>query len=131
MDNRIWVRIVLALGFWGLFSSGAVGASNSWTLTNPMMTARAAHSSTLLANGRVLVAGGYDYGTNTVFASAELFDPATGTWSPTGSMMGSRSAHMAVRLRTGKVLVSGGYNLAIPLTSAELYDSSLGSSSAT
>src|SRR6266446_1381728 len=99
VDNGIWVRIVLVLGVWGLFSSGAIGASNSWALTSPMMTARAAHSSTLLANGRVLVAGGYDYGTNTAFASAELFDPATGTWSPTGSMMGPRFAHMAVRLQ--------------------------------
>src|SRR5688572_2041157 len=41
---------------------------------------REGHSTTVLADGRVLVAGGR--GQN----SAEVYDPATVRWSPTGSM---------------------------------------------
>ena len=47
-----------------------------------MKVARAAHTATLLADGRVLVAGGYTGGfpNGTYPAAAELYDPATGNW---------------------------------------------------
>ena len=45
------------------------------------------HSATLLPNGKVLVAGGAQYGLFTL-TSAELYDPATGTWTATGSLTG-------------------------------------------
>jgi hypothetical protein len=58
-----------------------------------MTQARYRHAATLLANGKVLVAGGiYSYNssyynvTSYLLNSAELYDPATGTWSTTGSM---------------------------------------------
>ena len=40
---------------------------------------------TLLASGKVLVAGG------SASSDAELFDPAAGSWSPTGSLATARS----------------------------------------
>jgi len=46
-------------------------ASGAWTPTGSLITARSSHSATLLANGKVLMAGGYD-GSNTL-ASAELY----------------------------------------------------------
>ena len=53
-----------------------------------MATARAYHTATLLPNGQVLVAGGYNG--SCLLASAELYDPATGTWTATGSMATAR-----------------------------------------
>jgi len=42
------------------------------------------------------------------FASAELYDPATGSWMMTTPMSISRSADSAVLLTNGQVLVAGG-----------------------
>ncbi|HSH58195.1 MAG TPA: kelch repeat-containing protein, partial [Acidimicrobiales bacterium] len=79
-------------------------ATNTWSATGSMSTARIQFTATQLADGRVLAAGGDGPGGNqAVEASAELYDPATGTWSPTGSMVApaarspraGRSAHTA------------------------------------
>ncbi|HJW72529.1 MAG TPA: hypothetical protein VJ486_06695, partial [Geothrix sp.] len=93
---------------------------------NAMSAARIGHTCTLLANGKVLVAGG----SNTT-AMADEFDPAafagTGGFSVSGNGMASvRDYPSAVLLPSGKVLVLGGYNPALPLPrqldSADLYD---------
>jgi hypothetical protein len=103
-----------------------------------MHTARSDATATLLKNGKVLIAGG-DTGSGgsgvDTYATAELYDPATGTFSPTGSMHAARSAATATLLANGKVLIAGGSgcpnpkdcvagpsNNSEPLASAELYD---------
>jgi hypothetical protein len=48
-----------------------------------MSDARTWFGANLLADGRVLVTGGY--GDLAPLASAEIFDPVTGTWSPAGT----------------------------------------------
>ena len=63
------------------------------------------HSATLLPNGKVLVAGGYNGST---LASAELYDSASGSWTRTGSLANERDNHTATLLPNGKVLVAGG-----------------------
>jgi len=74
----------------------------------------------LLANGKVLVAGG-NFGNGTV-TSAELYDPATGTWTFTGSLNTAREEHTATLLPGGKVLVAAGRGSnAFPFATAELY----------
>jgi hypothetical protein len=75
----------------------------------------------LLADGRVLVAGGSEnfYGpTNT----AELYDPSTGFWNQTGSMHTERTWHTATLLPNGEVLVAGGTVSTEPTNSAELFN---------
>ena len=91
-----------------------------------MSTARDAHTATLLPNGKVLVAGGYN-STSGYLSSAELYDPASGTWTATGSLSTARGYHTATLLPNGKVLVAGGYNSTSGyLSSAELYDPATG-----
>ena len=99
---RAFLPVILLLGF---ALVGHVEAAGTWSLTDSMSTARFVHTATLLSDGRVLVAGGFDGFTSQ--ASAELYDPATGTWSTTGSMAFARHGHTATLLPTGKVLVAG------------------------
>src|SRR6266498_2416511 len=108
-------------------------ASPSWTYTGNVSTARAGHTATLLRNGKVLVAGGFQsFGvgsspTNT----SELYDPATGTWSETGNLNGTRAWHAATLLRDGGVLIAGGWDGSSVLKTAEVYDPSTGTWSVT
>jgi hypothetical protein len=78
------------------------------------------HTATLLANGKVLVAGGRD--TNGYLNSAEIYDPIADTWTFTGNMNLARAWHTATLLPDGSVLVVGGDNNSVDLDLAELYD---------
>ena len=80
-------------------------ALGAWSMGGYMISARGNHTATLLSDGRVLVAGGYD-GANTL-ASAEIYAPTLGTWSPTGSMSTPHGRPWATRLADGRVLVTG------------------------
>src|ERR1035437_8921106 len=80
---------------------------------------RYAHTATLLQNGKVLVAGGYN---TTWLSTAELYDPAAGTWTTTGPLNTARGQNAATLLPTGKVLSVGGQMGSTYLTTAELYD---------
>jgi N-acetylneuraminic acid mutarotase len=103
--------------------------TGSWTTTGSMGTRRAGGPATLLPDGKVLLVGGDDYGSDTL-ASAELYDPGTGTWAGTGSMYEVRAGHSATLLRDGRVLVAGGVDTVVyagAVASAELYDPSTGS----
>jgi len=99
-------------------------STGTWSPTGSMTTAHSSHTATLLANGLVLVAGGFDAG-----ASAELYNPATGKWTATGSMNTARGGHFAALLPSGKVLVLFGSNGSTGtglVASAELYDPATG-----
>jgi hypothetical protein len=53
-----------------------------WSRTGSLATARDLQTATLLANGNVLVAGGFT--TSGASASAEVYNPSTGRWSSAG-----------------------------------------------
>ena len=96
--------------------------ANGWRLTGSMADARFYHAATLLPSGEVLVAGGTNNAVT--FASAEVYNPATGTWRPTAAMLSVRSRPKASLLPDGRVLVTGGMDGGTPLASAELYTGS-------
>jgi N-acetylneuraminic acid mutarotase len=110
----------------------AAPAMAAFQLTGSMGTARVDAVATLLPNGKVLLAGGFNGVASRYEATAELYDPATGSWSTTGSMTTARSKATATLLPNGKVLVAGGYSASTTInTSAELYDPATGTWSTT
>ena len=103
--------------------------TGAWTVTGSMKQPRSNHTATLLPNGKVLVAGGFDFvnGQREQVARVELYDPITGRWSDTGSLNERRESHGATLLPDGTVLVAGGSNnREVFLASAELYDPASG-----
>jgi Galactose oxidase, central domain len=117
--------------------SSAVAYSNpidveGFCATGGLNTPRAYATTTLLADGRVLVAGGQDQGGN-ILASAEIYDPSTGAFTPTnGPMTIARKGHQAVLLPSGQVLIVGGVTTGgVVLASAELFNPSTGLFTAT
>jgi hypothetical protein len=100
-------------------------ASGIFTAAGSLVTARSAHTATLLPSGKVLFAGGS--GSAGSAGSAELYDPSTGVFTATGLLATARAEHTATLLPSGKVLVAGGILVNGGYQgSAELYDPASG-----
>ena len=107
-------------------------ATGTWSYTGNLNQSRFGHTATLLANGQVLIAGGW--GGNSALNKAELYDPVIGTWSSIGNLNIARYDHTATLLENGKVLVTGGGytgDYDYTLASTEIYDPVSGSWSVT
>lgn len=74
-----------------------------------------------LADGRILVAGGTNSGSQ---GGAWVYDPATGAYGHRLPMQALRQGASATTLRDGRVLIAGGrpYRHDPPVSSAELFD---------
>jgi len=121
-----------ALAFLLAANTTTFAASGTWAPTGTMLSPRDGHTATLLANGKVLVAGGTNNGV--ALTSAELYSAMTGTWVSTGSMHIARSQARAVLLANGLVLLVGGCVndcSGATTSSAELYSPTTGTFSAT
>lgn len=83
--------------------------TGEFSRTGAMTTDRGGAGIARLADGRVLLVGGWGSGPGAL-ASAEIYDPKTGKFSRTGSMGGPREGATATLLLDGRVLVAGGDN---------------------
>lgn len=127
--------------------SGLGGADpNTGYCQSTLTDARFLDTATLLNDGRVLIAGGYD---GSIVNTAELFDPVAGTFGCSGlggsnattgfctnTMTDSRQNHTATLIVTGPnagdVLIAGGLDAAgIVQQTAELYSPTAGNFAAT
>jgi WD40 repeat protein len=95
----------------------------TFTPTGSMMTPRSNHTATLLANGKVLIAGGSGD------SSVEIYDPSSGTFASAGNTLTARDGQTATLLPNGRVLIAGGSWSDGP--DAELYDPASGTFTAT
>lgn len=117
-------RVLVTGGMWGsdadivMRTSAEVwdpGAA-AFTLIGNDRLPRASHTATLLADGRVLVAGGDDART------AETWDPRTGTFAATGPTMEARNGATATLLKDGRVLLVGAMSRQGIPTLGEIWD---------
>ena len=107
---------VLMTGGYASGERAALGISDSAEIWDPqsqttrrlaerMRMARAAHTMTLLADGRVLIVGGYTAAA--AYQFAEVFDPLAERFAPAGAGGALRASHAAHAQPDGRVLILG------------------------
>ncbi len=114
--------LALVLIFASLYVTGSALSPSRAPMT--LNFARTGHTATLLADGRLLVAGGID-GKSSV-AQAEIYDPATSLFDATGSLTQSRTRHSATAISGGRVLIIGGIHDGLAVDSTEVFDAATG-----
>lgn len=101
----------------------------AWSSAPSLKCPRSGGLAVDLADGRILVAGGFTQPSVTPVTCAEIYDPATNTWTVTGSLLRAPYSGGMVRTPTGKVLFSSG-NSSASESPGELFDPATGTWSA-
>jgi hypothetical protein len=128
----IAILVIASVGVSAL--AQAPTSTPGFTLSGSLRDARVVHTTTLLNDRRVLVAGGgqgpdWLDGFDNV-PGAELFDPVSGSFTPAGRF--TRQSYTGTLLPSGKVLLAGGEELlSTATTESELYDPVTGQFQAT
>jgi hypothetical protein len=100
--------------------------ADTWSAAGSMSVARepGRFGAIVLADGDVLVAGGYQVTTGLSLAAADRYDVATGVWTTLPDLAESRNGNTLDVLPGGRVLVTGGKNGATIRSSTEVFDPS-------
>lgn len=129
-------RVLVAGGLgpgWHFLSSAELydPATGRFSPAGSMTVARESHVGVRLLDGRVLIVGGHRgrRAEITIYASSEVYDPATGAFTRVGDMRIPRHKHDAVLLPDGEVLITGGSDERDDrgvFDSSELFDPKMG-----
>jgi hypothetical protein len=98
--------------------------SGSIAAAGRLVSARISAGAVALADGKVLIVGGWA-GTSPT-ADAEIFDPKTGRSRAVAPMAAARADAAVAMLPDGRVLVAGGYDGSARLAGAEIFDPATG-----
>ena len=96
----------------GMCLAGA-GSGCVTAATVNMAFGRAFHTATLLKDGKVLFAGGFNpaaVATNGWLTTMEKYDPLTRLFGSAANLFEARAYHTATMMGDGKVLIAGGFN---------------------
>lgn len=100
-------RSLLVLAAVVVWTAAAIADTPAFTpTTGAPVVGRANHSATLLDDGRVMLAGGFE---TSAPEAVEAYDPASGGFAQIGQLSLGRYFHAAAKLGNGKVLVIGGF----------------------
>ena len=107
------LRLDAATGAWTVIDDRIWVHSAKGEIPDPMHEVVAGHTrdramTARLADGRILIAGGYDGVTITPSTAADVYDPATNTWTALPPMPEGRAEAAPVVLRDGSILLVGG-----------------------
>lgn len=132
-NDKVWVLggqldgNVVSQSSYELYDSNSNSGTGSSLVALSASTARYSHTSTLLSDGKILIAGGT--GTDgRLISNVELYDPRATTDATAMTALAplnvARASHFAFLLSNGKVLMMGGFDplTAQPITNVELYD---------
>jgi N-acetylneuraminic acid mutarotase len=106
-------------------------ATGQWTYTGSTLVPRESANAIRLADGRVLMAGGYNGGgsacTDTDPVDTEIYDPSTGQWSYAGNLPHGWLGGAMVLLPDHRVLmVDGNQTGSAPFAEAVIFDPATG-----
>ena len=102
-------------------------ATGAWTAAGEFGTLPNGAASTVLPDGRLMVAGGTVDGH--LSADIAVYDPSSATWSRAGLLAEPRADFSASALNDGHVLIAGGNTATGPTALLEVYDPASGTSS--
>ncbi len=101
-------------------------STSTFSSGGSMTVARSGHTTTLLGDGTVLIAGGEKCTSVTLcsaLSSAEIYNPIAGTFTASqNSMSAARFGATAVLLNSGSVLITGGFDGANFPAAVEIYN---------
>ncbi|MCM2268219.1 MAG: fibronectin type III domain-containing protein, partial [Elusimicrobiales bacterium] len=94
----------------------------AWTDANAVFNAKHSHTTTLLADGNILITGGVTDSGNAVTAEIQMYNMSTNAFEAwAGNLVTARSSHTATLMSDGRVLIAGGFAATgTPLSSMEL-----------
>ena len=117
---------VLMIGSGLLLRAGAPQEVGTWRLLGAAPYSPIGAATVVLADGRVLIAGGASDGTPT--DAVVVLNPADGSRTTIGQMVAARVHHTATLLTDGRVLIAGGDVSGVLSADLEIFDPVSGSS---
>src|SRR5262249_13289660 len=97
--------------------------AQTFTQTTNSISNRTGHAAQRLADGTVLITGGYVGRAPQL--DAYVFNPTTNSFGQVGNMTVARANHAMTLLLNGQVLVTGGFSGSSPHDDVDLYDPTL------